>query len=168
MGCTYYIRSLFPTDDCPEDAPFPHDNKRKCCDAIVRHSKCPNGPGLLLETDPPQCCNHAATCSTTVCNRPSNVTCNGFKIEFFGIPIQYKLFAVDGGWSEWFPTACIKKELCVWGVRNYTRLCNRPPPSGAGKPCKGEDTTMQVCIEGWCGSLGETSRFTGRTGESAK
>ena len=61
-------------DDCPEDAPFPHDNKRKCCETNVRDSKCPNGLGPLLETDPPNCCDQSVNCTTTVCNQPWNVT----------------------------------------------------------------------------------------------
>ena len=52
---------------------------------------------------------------------------------------------VDGGWSKWSKKWSKCSKTCGGGVKEKTRTCTKPAPSGGGKPCEGESTKTIAC-----------------------
>ena len=52
---------------------------------------------------------------------------------------------VDGGWSKWSKDWSKCSKTCGGGVKEKTRTCTKPAPSGGGKPCEGESTKTIAC-----------------------
>ena len=69
------------------------------------------------------------------------------KVESFSINIYCAV--VDGGWSSWtlLGSCSCKSEI----EELDTRICNNPPSSCGGLPCKGSDTRQALsCIDACC------------------
>ena len=61
------------------------------------------------------------------------------------------LSTVDGGWSDWTLSASCSAS-CGGGTREWSRLCNNPPPANGGKDCLGDNRETESCNEHPCTS----------------
>ncbi|XP_049335709.1 hemicentin-1 isoform X1 [Astyanax mexicanus] len=82
--------------------------------------------------------------------------CEGRAVEV--IMCSIKPCPVAGNWGAWLPwSPC--SETCGKGMQTRIRLCNNPPPSFDGPPCKGAETQTQVCTERNCPVDGKWSSW---------
>uniref|UniRef100_A0A3B4E5X1 Hemicentin 1 n=1 Tax=Pygocentrus nattereri TaxID=42514 RepID=A0A3B4E5X1_PYGNA len=82
--------------------------------------------------------------------------CEGRAVEV--IMCSIRPCPVAGNWGTWLPwNPC--SETCGKGMQTRIRLCNSPPPSFDGPPCKGADTQTQVCTERNCPVDGKWSSW---------
>ncbi|KAK1804810.1 hypothetical protein P4O66_003652 [Electrophorus voltai] len=96
-------------------------------------------------------CGHGNRTRVRTCSRPSaqhgGRACVGRAVEVMLCSIRP--CPVAGNWGAWLPwSPC--SETCGTGMQTRVRLCNNPPPSFDGLPCKGADMQTQVCIEKTC------------------
>lgn len=68
---TDLLSNSIKTAVCKVEAPFPYDNKQKCCPLDLRAANCSLGKGKLKINDPPDCCE-GVDCPTTVCQENKN------------------------------------------------------------------------------------------------
>ncbi|XP_028823701.1 hemicentin-1 isoform X1 [Denticeps clupeoides] len=109
-------------------------------------------------------------CSRT-CGRGNKTrvrTCNAPPAQHGGRPCEGQAVAaimcsirpcpVSGSWGTWLAwSPC--SETCGQGTQTRVRLCNNPPPSHDGPPCRGSDTQTQVCSERPCPVDGKWSSW---------
>ncbi|KAM3915384.1 hemicentin-1 [Leptodactylus fuscus] len=65
---------------------------------------------------------------------------------------------VNGIWSSWLAWGACSK-TCGKGTQTRVRVCNNPPPSFDGSPCKGQDTQTQICSDRHCPVDGKWSAW---------
>uniref|UniRef100_A0A3B1K809 Complement factor properdin n=1 Tax=Astyanax mexicanus TaxID=7994 RepID=A0A3B1K809_ASTMX len=76
---------------------------------------------------------------------------------------SYICLSVAGNWGAWLPwSPC--SETCGKGMQTRIRLCNNPPPSFDGPPCKGAETQTQVCTERNCPGKKLNIQYSPKTG----
>ncbi|XP_035384811.1 hemicentin-1 isoform X2 [Electrophorus electricus] len=105
-------------------------------------------------------CGHGNRTRVRMCSRPSaqhgGRACVGRAVEVMLCSIRP--CPVAGNWGAWLPwSPC--SETCGTGMQTRVRLCNNPPPSFDGLPCKGADMQTQVCIEKTCPVDGKWSSW---------
>lgn len=92
------------------------------------------------------CCDGVRT-NTRTCTNPAPIgdgaACPGPVEQTFSCaPDQCDR---DGGWTEWEDVT-----ICCNGVKNVTRTCTNPAPSGNGTSCAGPSRLTQTCAPDEC------------------
>uniref|UniRef100_A0A4W4H5M4 Uncharacterized protein n=1 Tax=Electrophorus electricus TaxID=8005 RepID=A0A4W4H5M4_ELEEL len=125
-------------------------------------------------------CGHGNRTRVRMCSRPSaqhgGRACVGRAVEVMLCSIRpcpgehmtcwfrlslcpYVCLSVAGNWGAWLPwSPC--SETCGTGMQTRVRLCNNPPPSFDGLPCKGADMQTQVTASCPCKTQPHTTFHT--------
>ncbi|XP_023932539.1 coadhesin-like [Lingula anatina] len=66
--------------------------------------------------------------------------------------------SVNGYWGEWSGYGDCSA-TCGGGIQLRTRSCDRPSPTGQGRPCPGQSTEIRTCNEHGCPVNGNWSEW---------
>ncbi|XP_034264327.1 uncharacterized protein LOC117660389 isoform X2 [Pantherophis guttatus] len=90
----------------------------------------------------------------------SGMRCLGPSADLKGCP-NLRPCPTNGGWSVWSPwSVCL--ETCS-GIKKRLRLCDSPPASRGGLPCKGEKEQLGLCHSSHCAVDGAWSLWASWT-----